>query len=111
MNEILLEVLVGDLIVEGLVQLLLLQFFEKFDGFLSGCPDGLVLVDSADIQNWQEVVDVAGNLVLEVGSDGIECVDRDTLRLSVLRLLDLLDKVRQKLLVVILEINLNVKNE
>ena len=88
-----------------------LELLEQLDRLLCRCSDGLALVHPADVQDWEQVVDVAGDLVLEVCSNGIECVDGHSLRLRVLRLLNLLDQIWKELLVVVFEIDLNVEDE
>lgn len=111
LNQILLEVLIRYLVVERLVQFLLLQLLEQFDSFLSRRPHRLVLVHPANVQDRQQVVNVAGDLVFQVRTDRVQGIDGDPLRLCVLRLLDLLDQVREELLVIVFEVYLDVEDQ
>ena len=69
LDQVLLEVLVRDLVVERLVMLLLFQFLEQLDRLLRGRADRLVLVDSTDVQDGEQLFDVTHDFVLQVCSD------------------------------------------
>lgn len=71
--------------------LLLFELLEQLDRFLRGCAHWLILVDPAYVEDRQQLLDVAHDFVLEVRSDRIQRIDGDSLRLGILRFLDLLN--------------------
>ena len=62
---------------------MLLELLEQLDRFLRCRTDRLVLVHSAYVQDWQQVIDMARDLILEVCSDRIQRIDGYSLGLSV----------------------------
>lgn len=78
---------------------------------MGSCPDWLVFVDSADIEDWQQTINVADDFVFQMGSNRVQSIYGDPLGGGVFGLLDLFDQVWQKFLIIVLELGLYVEDE